>query len=782
MSLFLAKERYNMEKIKLPLIPLRDLVIFPHMVTHFDCGRNISVNAIETAEMKDSKVFLVAQRDLNVMDPEEKDVYSFGTVAVIRQILKLPGGVIRVLVEGEIRGEITSFNKNEEFIEAEILLHEEEEEEGNRDIEAAKRLVEEDIENYSELDQRLIPGLLQSAVDSTTAARLVDTAAGYINLKLEDNQKLLETVKIYDRLVTFHEIMKRELELLSIEKNIDQQVKSQMNKVQREYYLKEQLRVIHKELGDGVEEEEMIAKYKKQLEEKELPEEVRTKALKELGRLSNMNSQSPDYTVIVNYLDWILDLPWLESKNQDIDLKEARKILDQEHYGLKTVKERILEFIAVKKLSKDQSKGPILCLVGPPGVGKTSIARSIANSLNKDFVRMSLGGVTDEAEIRGHRRTYIGSMPGRVITLMKKAGHNDPVFLFDEIDKIGSDYKGDPASGLLEVLDPEQNNTFTDHYLELPFDLSNVFFIATANRTNTIPRPLLDRMEVINLGGYTPDEKFNIGKKYLVPKQIQENGLEKGAFRISDGALRDIIDYYTREAGVRGLEKEISKIARKSALETLEEEKEKISVTCRNLNKYLGEKKFLVDEVGKKDEIGSVNGLAWTAVGGETLMIESTIMPGSGKITLTGSLGDVMKESAIAGISYIASNAEKYGVDPDFRKKKDIHIHVPEGAVPKDGPSAGITITTSVLSTLTKKPVRRDIAMTGEITLRGKVLPIGGLKEKLLAAERMGIKTVIIPFENKRDLKEIEENAVEKLEIIPAKNIDEVIKVAIRNS
>lgn len=767
-----------MEKRTLPLIPLRDLIIFPHMVTHFDCGRMISVAAIEAAEMQGSTVFLAAQVDANVMEPKEEDVYAFGTVAVIKQILKLPGGIIRVLVEGVCRGKILSYTTVNEYIEVEVETFSEEEPMHTPQVEAAVRLVEEDIDRYCELDTRLIPGLLQSALDNTTTGRLVDTAAGYIHLKLEDNQKLLETVDVYHRLVAFHEIMQGELELLSIEKKIDQQVKNQMNKVQREYYLKEQLRVIHKELGDAEEEEEILSSYREKIEKKQLPEEVRKKALKELQRLGRMNSQSPDYTGIVNYLDWILDLPWMESKNTEIDLAKARQILNAQHYGLKSVKERILEFIAVKKLSNDKSKGPILCLVGPPGVGKTSIARSIAESLNKDFVRMSLGGVTDEAEIRGHRRTYIGSMPGRVITLIKKAGHNDPVFLFDEIDKIGSDYKGDPASGLLEVLDPEQNNTFSDRYLELPFDLSNVFFIATANSTNTIPRPLLDRMEVITLSGYTPDEKFNIAKKYLVPKQITQNGLTKEQLKISDGAIRNMIDYYTREAGVRGLEKEISKAARKSALQFIEESKESISITGRNLNRYLGEKKYRFDEVGKKNEIGAVNGLAWTAVGGETLSIESTIMAGTGKVTLTGSLGDVMKESAIAGISYIASNAEKYGVDPEFRKKQDIHIHVPEGAVPKDGPSAGITITTSVLSALTKQPVRRDIAMTGEITLRGKVLPIGGLKEKLLAAERMGITTVLIPFENKRDLKEIEESAVEKLKILPVKDMGEVAKIA----
>ena len=562
--------------------------------------------------------------------------------------------------------------------------------------------------------------------------------------------------------------MKKEIEILSIEKNINDQVKKKMDEVQKEYYLKEQLRVIHKELGDGEDEEELTESYKKKIEEKALPE-----------KLSNLNSQSPDYSLLINYLDWIIDLPWLESGEEKTNISEARKVLNEDHYGLKKVKERILEFIAVRILSGNKGRGPILCLVGPPGVGKTSIAQSIANSLNKEFVRMSLGGVTDEAEIRGHRRTYIGALPGRIISLIKKAGKNDPVFLFDEIDKVGNDFKGDPASALLEVLDPEQNNSFTDRYLELPFDLSKVFFIATANSTSTIPRPLLDRMEVIQIEGYTPNEKLNIAKKYLVSKQIEENGLKKENINISERALKDIIDYYTRESGVRGLEKQISKIIRKSALKIVEEDLEKVSVSTRNIEDFLGEKIYLISEAEKTPEVGSVNGLAWTEVGGTSLVIEATVMPGKGKLTLTGSLGDVMKESAIAAISHIASNIDKYKIDPDFRTNTDIHIHVPEGAVPKDGPSAGITIATSVLSALTKKPVKNDVAMTGEITLRGKVLPIGGLKEKLLAAERYGVKTVIIPEENKRDLKEIEEEAIKKLDIRPVSKFEEVAEIAI---
>lgn len=770
-----------MEKIKLPLIPLRNMVVFPHMVTHFDCGREISINAIEKAEMADSKVFLVAQIDFTVDDPKEEDIYEIGTIGTIKQILKLPGGIVRVLVEGEERAKIKGIEFDEDLISAELTTFDEDSLNYNdsENLEAALRLAVSDIEKYATLDDKLLPGLLSNLMDTDDPSRFIDTVVGYLNLKLEDHQKILETVDVYDRVVAFHEIMKREIEVLSIEKEIEDEVKQKLDKVQKEYYLKEQLKVIRKELGDGQDETDTAQSYIEKINEKDLPEEVRDKALKEANKLESINSQSSDYSVLINYLDWILDLPWNESSDKKVDVSYARKVLDKDHYGLKSVKERILEFIAVRKLAEDNLKGPILCLVGPPGVGKTSIAQSIAKSLNKEFVRMSLGGITDESEIRGHRRTYVGALPGRIITLIKKAGENDPVLLFDEIDKVGNDYKGDPASGLLEVLDPEQNNTFTDRYLELPFDLSNVFFIATANTTSTIPRPLLDRMEIIEVGGYTPSEKFNIAKKFLLPKQMKENGLEDKNVSISDRAIKDIIDYYTRESGVRGLEKEISKIARKAALEIIENEAAKVSVSTRNIEKYLGEKKYTIDQRDQQDQIGSVNGLAWTEVGGTTLNIETTVMDGKGNLKLTGSLGDVMKESASAAISYIASNAKEFGIDPSFRTKRDIHIHVPEGAVPKDGPSAGITIATSVLSALTQKPVKSDVAMTGEITLRGKVLPIGGLKEKLLAAERFGVKTVLIPEENKRDLKEIEEAAIDKLEIIPVSNFKEVAKIAI---
>lgn len=764
-----------MKKNILPMIPLRGIVVFPGMVTHFDCGRNKSIGSIEQAELNNSNIFLTAQKNELIVEPKEKDLYKYGTVAAVKQILRIPGGTIRILIEGLKRGKIEKIIEHDNYLEAEITEYEEEDQkEESIEVEAAIRLVEEDLNNYSELDNKLIPGLFQSIVDESTPSTLVDTAAGYVNLKLEDYQKILETIDVYQRLKKFHEILKKEIELLRIERKIDSQVKSQMDKVQRDYYLKEQPEVIKKELG---EEEEPLS-YEKKLKNKKLPKEVLEKGLKEVEKLSQMNSQSPEYGVILNYLDWILDLPWEDSKEENIDLKKARQILNKEHYGLKSVKERILEFIAVRKLSKD-TKGPILCLVGPPGVGKTSIASSIAHALNKKFVRMSLGGVTDEAEIRGHRRTYVGALPGRVISLMKQAKEKNPVFLMDEIDKVGNNYRGDPASGLLEVLDPAQNKTFTDHFMELPFDLSEVFFITTANTTSTIPSPLLDRMEIINLEGYTPDEKFNIGKKYLLPRQIKENGLNKKNFALSDGAIKEIINYYTREAGVRSLEKEISKVARRAALKIVEGEEEKISVTKTNLPEYLGEKKFLFDLLDKKNQIGTVNGLAWTSIGGVTLTIETAVMPGKGKIILTGSLGNVMKESAQAAISYIGANTKKFNVNENFRSEMDIHIHVPEGAVPKDGPSAGITIATSIISALTLRPVKRDVAMTGEITLRGRILPIGGLKEKLLAAQRMGIKKVLIPKDNERDLKEIDDKVKDLLEIVPLSSMDQVIELAL---
>lgn len=759
---------------KMPMIPLRGIVVFPGMVTHFDCGRDRTIGAIEESEIRNSKVFLVSQKDEEVEDPTMDEIYTVGAIASIKQILKIPGGIVRILIEGEKRGRIISSEEKEKYTEVEVEVFESKDIEMNSNVEALIRLCEKDIQEYSEMDQKMLPGMLDSLINKDTPETMMDTACCYIDLSVENAQEILEVEDLEERLEIFHEIFSKEVELLKIEREIDTRVKSQLDKMQKEYYLKEQLEVIKKELGEEKESDE----YTKKLEEKNLPEEIRARAQKEIEKLSTISVQSPEYAVIMNYLDWIMDLPWNDSAEENIDIKNARKILDKEHYGLKKVKERILEFIAVRKLNKG-AKGPILCLVGPPGVGKTSIASSIAHALDKNFVRMSLGGVTDEAEIRGHRRTYIGAMPGRVISLMKEAKQKNPVFLMDEIDKVGNNYRGDPASGLLEVLDPVQNKTFTDHYMELPFDLSEVFFVTTANTTSTIPGPLLDRMEIINLEGYTPNEKFNIAKRYLVPRQLKESGLSEENITISDGAIEDIIAYYTREAGVRTLEQNISKIIRKAAMNIVEGEKEKISITKKNLNKFLGEKIFLFDLVNKENQVGVVNGLAWTAVGGTTLTIEATVMKGKGNLTLTGSLGNVMKESATAAVSYIAANAEKFNIKEDFRQKNDIHIHVPEGAVPKDGPSAGVTITTALVSALTKRPVRRDVAMTGEITLRGRVLPIGGLKEKLLAAQRMGVKTVIIPKENIRDLNEIEDNVKNLLEIIPVSDAEKVIEIAL---
>ena len=760
-----------------PLMALRGLVIFPGIVSHFDAGRPRSLAAMEAAEMEGRELFLVTQKDASVLEPNREDLYDIGTLGTVKQILRLPGGVARILIEGVSRARLLSVDRGAvERAHIELLPETSAMEEVEQ--EALVRLVEGDLARYSEVGGRSMHGFIEAIIDATRPGAMADMAATYMSMKTEDAQAVLEAVEVGERLQVLHRILSREIEVLALESAIDEEVRQEMDKVQREYYLKEQMRAIRRELTGSDDGEDMEVSYRERIEEKDLPEEVREKALRELGRLSQLNASSPEYTVLVNYLDWILDLPWNEEAPEDVEIEEARKILDREHYGLKDVKERILEFIALRRLSGG-GRGSILCLVGPPGVGKTSIARSVAEALGKEYVRMSLGGVTDEAEIRGHRRTYIGALPGRVISLMKKAGQKNPLFLFDEIDKVGSDYKGDPASGLLEVLDPEQNNTFTDHYLELPFDLSKVFFMTTANTLQTIPRPLLDRMEVITLGGYTPEEKFAIAKLHLFPKALEEAGMTKKQVKISDSVMRTIISSYTREAGVRSLEKQIQKIIRKVALRLLEKGEESVSVTLKNLPEFLGEKRYRFDAIDEKDQIGVVNGLAWTPVGGESLSIEVGVVPGKGKILLTGQLGDVMKESAMAALSYLAAHEKELNLPEGFREKMDIHIHVPEGAVPKDGPSAGISMCTAIYSALTERPVKRTVAMTGEITLRGRVLPIGGLKEKLLAAGRMGIKTVLIPYENQRDLKEFDEEITEGLDIHPVKSMDQVLPLAI---
>lgn len=771
---------YTIENRTLPLIPLRGISIFPYMVIHFDVGRDKSIEALEQSMLDDSLILLCTQKNPKVDEPNVDDFYHVGTVAKVKQMLKLPGGSIRVLVEGISRGRVIHVTQDDPYFEAEIedMTYDPEDIETNPDTEAAMRLVIEDLEEYVSLNTKVSSEVLVSISDIDDPGRLADVISSYIFLKQEDDQKILETFDFYERLENLHGILKKEIELLRIEDKINQRVKKQINKVQKEYYLKEQLKAIQKELGEDDDISGDVEDYKTKIDKLKLAKEVKDKALKEVDRLTKMSPHSAEVGVIRTYLDWIVELPWNKESKEKVDIKKAREILDDDHYGLEDVKERILEFIAIRKLTNSM-KGPILCLVGPPGVGKTSIARSIARSLNREFVRMSLGGVRDEAEIRGHRRTYVGSMPGRIISSIKKAGTKNPLFLFDEIDKLASDFRGDPASALLEVLDPEQNSTFTDHFMDLPFDLSKIFFITTANTTSSIPGPLLDRMEVIRISGYTDEEKLQISLKYLLPKQIKEHGLKDGQLLISESALKGVINYYTREAGVRNLERNIANICRKAAKRIVEDDLKTIRVNAGNLDNYLGSKIYRFDSVDEKNQIGVANGLAWTAVGGETLSIEVTTMKGTGKLQLTGKLGDVMKESAMTGISYIRANSDRLNIEPDFHKDMDIHIHVPEGAIPKDGPSAGITIVTAVTSALSNTPINRELAMTGEVTLRGRVLPIGGVKEKVLAAHRMGIKKVLLPYDNSKDLDDIPDKVKKKMEFVMVKNMDEVLEHAL---
>jgi ATP-dependent Lon protease len=771
---------YISETKSLPLIPLRGISIFPHMVIHFDVGREKSINALEQAMLDDSFILLCTQKDPKVDDPSSDEFYHLGTIAKVKQMLKLPGGSIRVLIEGINRGRVVEIIQEEPYIIAgvEELTYNPDEIQIDKDIEAAMRLVVNDFEDYIELNPKVSPETLLTIGDIEDPGRLADVIASYIYLKQDDNQKVLETLNFYERLEVLHGALQEELELLKIEDKINQRVKKQITKIQKEHYLREQVKAIHKELGEDEDIQDEVDDYTKKLKKMKMPKEVKAKALKEVDRLMRTSPNSPEIGVIRTYLDWIVELPWDKESKAKIDIKKSRKILNDEHYGLEDVKERILEFIAIRKLTNTM-KGPILCLVGPPGVGKTSIAKSIAKSLNREFVRMSLGGVRDEAEIRGHRRTYIGSMPGSIINSMKKAGTKNPVFLFDEIDKLGNDYRGDPASGLLEVLDPEQNNTFTDHFLDVPFDLSKVLFVTTANTTQSIPAPLLDRMEVIRISGYTDEEKLQIALKHLIPKQIEEHGLKEKNIEIHASAIKGIINFYTREAGVRNLERNIANICRKAAKRIVEENLDSIEINEENLSDYLGAKKYRFDLLGDADEIGVANGLAWTEVGGETLSVEVNTMKGTGKIQLTGKLGDVMKESAMTGISYIRANSKDLNIESDFYKDVDIHIHVPEGAIPKDGPSAGITIATAVVSALSNTPIHRELAMTGEVTLRGRVLPVGGVKDKVLAANRMGIKKILLPIDNIKDLDDIPEEVREKIDFVMVKNMDQVLDHAL---
>ncbi len=774
------REFYQIVRRTIPLIPLRGLSVFPHMVIHFDVGREKSIKALENSMVNDSYIFLCTQKDAKTEDPTEEEFYHIGTVSKIKQMLKLPGGSIRVLVEGINRGKIVNIVKEDEYFEADIdeYVYDPDSIVVTKEIKAAMRLVISDFEDYLRLNNRMAADILLTVTDIEDPGRLADVISSYINFKPDEHQKILETLDFYERLELLHQMLSEEIELLKIEERINQRVKSQISKVQKEYYLKEQLRAIQRELGEDEGIDKEVEEYKEKIEEIDMPEEVKKKALKEVERLERMSDHSAEATVIRNYLDWLLDLPWSIETKDKVDIKRAREILNRDHYGLYDVKERILEFIAIRKLT-NKIKGPILCLLGPPGVGKTSIAKSIAESLNRKFIRMSLGGVQDEAELRGHRRTYVGAMPGRVISLMRRAGTKNPVFLFDEIDKLSSSFRGDPASALLEILDPEQNSTFSDHYLDVPFDLSKVLFITTANSTSTIPAPLLDRMEVIRLSGYTEEEKVKIAENHLIPKQIKEHGLKEKNLIISENAVRKIINEYTRESGVRELERNIANICRKVAKNIVESKQTVVRINRDNVPKYLGKEKYLPDMAQGENQVGVATGLAWTSFGGETLSIEVNCMKGTGKLQLTGKLGEVMKESAMAGVSYIRANSDRLGVDSNFYKDMDLHIHVPEGAIPKDGPSAGITMATAVISALTNIPVNKDVAMTGEITLRGRILPVGGIKEKVLAANRIGIKKVLLPYENSRDLQDIPNKIRRKMEFVLVKDMDEVLEHAL---
>lgn len=764
------------EMMELPMIPLRGLSVFPNMVLHFDIGREKSINALEKAMVMNQHIFLASQKDDNTDLPTPDDFYHIGTVGKIKQMLKLPGDSIRVLVEGVCRGEIEEVMFEVPYFKCRIRKIEEPVYPADdAEAEALMRTVLSNFDEYININRNLAPEIFATVVTIEDPGRMADMIASHLEIKLEDKQILLETLDPKERLEKLNSILTKEIEILNIEQDISSKVKSQINKNQREYYLREQMRAIQEELGVAEDVEDEVAGFMEKLDSLELEEKTRDKVEKEINRFSKMQPSSAEANVSRNYIETILSLPWNTESEDNIDLNKAEEILNEDHYGLDKVKERVLEYLAVMQLSRGL-KGPILCLVGPPGVGKTSIARSIARSIGREFVRMSLGGVRDEAEIRGHRRTYIGAIPGRIINAIKDSGTKNPVFLFDEVDKIGADYKGDPASALLEVLDPEQNKDFTDHYLEVPFDLSKVMFITTANTTSTIPRPLLDRMEVIEVSGYTEEDKLNIAERYLVPKQVKENGLTSRNISFTEKGLRTIINYYTRESGVRNLEREIGNLCRKVAKNVVCGETKKVSITGKKVEEMLGKKRFRFDIIKGEKEVGVTTGLAWTVVGGDTLFIETTAVPGSGKLVLTGQMGDVMQESAKAGVSYIRSVSRKLKIDEDFYKKYDLHIHIPEGAIPKDGPSAGVTMCTAIISTLTGIPARKDIAMTGEITLRGKVLPVGGIREKVMAAHRAGIRKVLLPKDNDVDIQDIPEVVRNDMEFVLLRNVNDALR------
>ncbi len=760
-----------------PVLPLRDIVVYPKMVVPLFVGREKSIRALQSAVDNDKNVILLTQKDPGIEEPTDDDVYHVGTIGTVLQLLRLPDGTVKVLIEGLERVKINKFIANEDFLEAEATLLPENNNVSDVELEALVRAVLSQFEEYVKLSKKIPPEVLVAVNQIEDYSKLADTIASHLTLKIADKQELLEGKTLKDRFEKILGFMDAEVTLLEVENKIKSRVKKQMEKSQKEYYLNEQMKAIQKELGDGDEENE-ISEYTKKIERTKLSKEAREKALSEVKKLKTMSAMSSEATVVRNYLDWLLGIPWKKRSKVNKDLAKAQAILEKDHYGLEKVKERIIEYLAVQSRA-DKVKGPILCLVGPPGVGKTSLGKSIARATGRSFVRASLGGMRDEAEIRGHRRTYIGSMPGKIIKGMKKAATSNPLFLLDEIDKLGSDWRGDPSSALLEVLDPEQNAAFNDHYLEVDYDLSDVMFVTTANSLD-MPRPLLDRMEIIRLSGYTEDEKIEIAKRHLIPKIFEENAVKPKELVISDDAIQSIIRYYTREAGVRNLEREIATIARKAVKEILLNKEKKVKVTAKNIDKYLGVMKYRYGEAESEDHIGVTTGLAWTEVGGDILFIEAVDMPGKGKITQTGKLGDVMKESIETAYSVVRSHSEQLGIDPDIFDKTDIHVHVPEGATPKDGPSAGIAMYTTIVSVLTKIPVRKDVAMTGEITLQGRVLPIGGLKEKLLSALRGGIKTVIIPKDNEKDLEEIPDNVKTGMKIIPVSDVREVLDIALK--
>jgi ATP-dependent Lon protease len=763
-----------------PVLPLRDIVVFPHMIVPLFVGREKSVKALEDVMTDDKQILLVTQKNATQDDPTPSDIYTVGTIGTVLQLLKLPDGTVKVLVEGVKRAKIRRFTDNPAFFQ--VYADElEEGEEDQHELEALGRAVVTQFEQYIKLNKKIPAEVLISINQIDEPTKLADTVAQHLTLKISDKQQLLETESTLERLERVYAFMEGEISVLQVEKRVRNRVKRQMEKTQREYYLNEQLKAIQKELGETEDGRDELSEIEHKVRTTKLSKEAKEKAEAEIKKLRSMSPMSAEATVVRNYLDWLLNIPWKKPTKTKKDLRVAQKVLDDDHYGLEKVKERILEYLAVQNRTA-KVKGPILCLVGPPGVGKTSLGKSIARATGRNFVRMSLGGVRDEAEVRGHRRTYIGSMPGKIVQGMKKAKSSNPLFLLDEIDKLGADWRGDPSSALLEVLDPEQNNTFADHYLEVDYDLSDVMFLTTAN-TLRMPQPLLDRMEIIRIPGYTEDEKVQIAQRYLIPKVIEQNGLKEGEWELTEEALRDLIRYYTREAGVRNLEREIASLSRKAIKEILlrdkKEKKASVTVTPENLADYAGVRKFRFGELEAEDMVGVVTGLAWTEFGGELLTIESVSVPGKGKVQKTGKLGDVMQESVQAAESYVKSRAPSFGIAPPVFGKTDIHVHVPEGATPKDGPSAGVAMVTSIVSVLTGVPIRRDLAMTGEITLRGRVLPIGGLKEKLLAALRGGIKTVLIPADNVKDLADIPDNVKEGLEIVSVTTVDEVLEKAL---